>query len=101
MIGSYSKNSVKSYHIRDGTEYCFFYLESWDNVFIKLFNKDKTKLWDLNVEFLDEQIARNKKFFFSHLPDKGALLSEWEYIKSKYPHAKLKLVKPELWEVIK
>ncbi|MDR3048130.1 MAG: hypothetical protein LBU51_11100, partial [Bacteroidales bacterium] len=71
MLGRYIKDDPSSYHIRADREgYTYFQLDDWDNV-EKLVSKNADEMWRINKQFLDEQKALNKEFYFSH--------NLWEY----------------------
>ncbi|GHT71694.1 hypothetical protein FACS189455_4110 [Bacteroidia bacterium] len=71
MLGQYLENNPTSYHIRAKNEgYTYFELDNWKEA-EALVNKNYDELWKINKQFIDNQKALNKEFYFSH--------NIWEY----------------------
>lgn len=76
--------SIQGQFSRAGSEYVCFNLKNWPLIFDKIFNKNINEILEVNFKFMDEQVSRNCRFFFSHDPriTKGySLQKEWEYLR--------------------
>jgi hypothetical protein len=101
LLGKYVANSAESYNVRAGSEYTFFNLDNWNEV-LKSFGNDLTKMWEINKQFLKNQIDAGKDVFLSHDPSKatGYFLEEVNYLKEE-GFKTFKQVGENLWQAVK
>ncbi|MGQ1948765.1 hypothetical protein ACT3CD_16865 [Geofilum sp. OHC36d9] len=84
MLGKYKVPNTKSYIERAGKTHTYFDLgDKWNDI-KKLVNGSDDEMWRINKQFIDNQKALNKEFYFSHEPWKAGtkefLSREAEYL---------------------
>jgi hypothetical protein len=77
MLGMWEGDNIPtSYQNRAKAEGCtYFELDNWKEIEV-LVNKNEEELWKINKQFIDNQKALNKEFYFSHNP--------WNYPTDKF-----------------
>src|SRR5690606_4795213 len=101
-VGKFVEGRASSSERRAGEAYTFFELDHYREI-REIVGDDK--MWDVNLQFIDDAISAGKKFFFSHNPaDKanltGAFKKEVDYLSSK-GYDQYKQVGENLWEATK
>jgi hypothetical protein len=85
MLGKYLDGGEKSYITRAGSDHTYFDMgaEKWKEA-EKLVNNSSDEMWRINKQFIDEQKALNKEFYFSYEPwivhSHESLSKEAEYL---------------------
>lgn len=85
MLGKYGDGGAASYIQRAGKDHTYFDMGSvkWKEA-EALVNKNADEMWRINKQFIDEQKALGKEFYFSHEPWKAQsfeyLSKEAEYL---------------------
>jgi hypothetical protein len=68
MLGMWDNGRETSYVNRAGNEYTYFNMgDKWSEA-ENLVNKNKSEMWKINKQFIDEQHKAKKEFWFSHDP---------------------------------
>ncbi|WP_227021022.1 fibronectin type III domain-containing protein [Arenibacter algicola] len=68
MFGMWDGGGASSYVTKAGNNHTYFdFGEKWDEAY-KLVNESDDEIWRINKEFIDQQRAANKEFWFSHDP---------------------------------
>jgi hypothetical protein len=69
MLGKYLDGGEQSYVTRAGKDYTYFDMgvEKWKEA-ETLVNKNSEEMWRINKQFIDEQKALGKEFYFSYEP---------------------------------
>lgn len=69
MLGKYLDGGNQSYIARAGKDHTYFDMgtEKWKEA-ESLVNKNSDEMWRINKQFIDEQKALNKEFYFSYEP---------------------------------
>ena len=68
MLGLWDGGSSNSYISKAGKEYTYFdFGDKWDEVYT-LIRKNDNEIWRINKQYIDEQKALGKDFYFSHDP---------------------------------
>ena len=82
MLGKFDQGGI-SYITEAGTEYSYFYLDNWDDIY-KLVNESGDEMWKVNAKFLENQFTANKTFYFSHNPYEAtrSFKQEIDYLKN-------------------
>lgn len=85
MLGKYLDGGTNSYIQRAGSDHTYFDLgsEKWREA-EALVDKNADEMWKINKQFIDDQKALNKEFYFSQEPWKAQtqeyLSREAEYL---------------------
>jgi hypothetical protein len=65
MLGKYSQDGVSYLTKADDFKATYFHLDDWDNIARSVGNDN---MWEINRQFLNQQWAAGKDFYFSHNP---------------------------------
>jgi len=84
MLGKCDKSEATSYIQRAGKDYTYFDMGEvkWKEVEL-LVNKNSDEVWKIIKQFIDEQKALKKEFYFSHDPW-GAQIHEYLAKEAEY-----------------
>lgn len=101
MLGRYIENSDSSYNVKAGTEYTFFELRNWDEIYRQTgFEYDQ--MWRICERFMKNQMKHGKDFYFSHDPNdpKGRGFSmEVSYLKKE--KKRIRFIRTgDLWKAV-
>ena len=68
MLGMWDGGGASSYITKAADNHTYFdFGDKWDEAY-KLVNESDDEIWRINKEFIDQQSAANKEFWFSHDP---------------------------------
>jgi hypothetical protein len=85
MLGKYLDGGENSYIARAGKDHTYFDMgaEKWKEA-EALVSENANEMWKINKKFIDEQIVKNKEFYFSYEPwivqSHESLSKEAEYL---------------------
>ncbi|MCL6592245.1 MAG: hypothetical protein K6U80_20150, partial [Firmicutes bacterium] len=79
LLGKYSRFGRSYDNVAKEIGATYFYLDNYDELMVRL---GKNNMWEINKEFLIQQWAAGKEFYFSHNPWEatGTFVKEVEYL---------------------
>jgi len=103
MLGKYDEGNPTSYKERAGNDHVYFDLgeKGWDDASALIHNNIE-EMWRINKQFLDNQKALSREFYFSHDPDlaTGFYKKEINYIKIDLKAKEIIKIEDNLWKAV-